>query len=289
MAFSDSAPQSKTPITGGTQLAAVIGDPVRHSLSPVLHNAAFEATGSDWVYVAFPVTQDDLGAAIAGMRALDIRGLSVTMPHKETIIDHLDRLDPVAEALNAVNCVAWDGEELVGFNTDGVGFLAGFERDFETTVSGKRCAVVGAGGAARAVIHALGAADASEVVVINRTQKAAERAVELAGAVGIIGEAHDIRTVDVVINATSVGMAPDVAATPVPTDVLQPDQIVADLIYHPFETALMTAARARGCRVANGLSMLIGQAGVAFEYWTKIPAPITAMELAAKEHLSSTT
>lgn len=287
MAFSESTPQLRTPITGATQLAAVIGDPVRHSLSPVLHNAAFAATGSDWAYVALPVASDDLGAAVAGMRALDIRGLSVTMPHKETIIDHLDRLDPVAAALNAVNCVVWDGDELVGFNTDGVGFLTGFERDFETTVAGKRCAVLGAGGAARAVIQALSTTEASEVVVINRTRETAERAVELAGAIGVIGEPDEVGTVDVVINATSVGMAPNVEATPVPTEVLQPDQIVSDLIYHPFETALMTAARARGCRVANGLSMLISQAGVAFEYWTKIPAPITAMEAAAKAHLNT--
>lgn len=275
-------------ITGTTQLAAVIGDPVRHSLSPVLHNAAFQAAQCDWAYVALPVHLNNVGAAIEGVRALGIGGLSVTMPHKAAVIAHLDRLDPVASELQAVNCIAWDNGDLVGYNTDGAGFLAGFERDFGITVVNKCCVVIGAGGAARAVIQALGQAGAASVIVVNRTIATAEQAVELAGGVGVVGTSTDIADAEIVINATSVGMMPNVDATPLPLEVLQPHQLVADLIYHPVETKLMTVAQAKGCQVANGLSMLIGQAGVAFEHWTKVPAPIAAMEHAAKQHLEAT-
>src|SRR5690606_16596671 len=170
------------PVTGRTRVAAVIGSPVRHSLSPTIHNAAFAATGLDWVYVAFEVPEGRGGDAVAAVRTLGLAGLSVTMPHKAAVHDAVDERTPVAAALGAVNCVYWRGDRLVGDNTDGAGFLDALRADEGVEVGGRRCVVVGAGGAGRAVAHALGGAGAAEVVVVNRSPGPAARAAELAGA-----------------------------------------------------------------------------------------------------------
>ena len=186
------------------RLAALIGSPVSHSLSPVIHQAGFDAAGVDWSYAAFDVAPGDGAAAVVAMRILGIAGMSVTMPHKHEVIAALDRLDPAAAALQSVNTISWSGDELVGSSTDGAGFVASLA-DAGVTVDGVSVAVIGAGGAARSVIDALGRAGASTIVVVNRTPQRAERAAELA-AVARVGSADEISAADLVVNATNVGM-----------------------------------------------------------------------------------
>ena len=277
-------------VSGSTQVVGVIGDPVAHSLSPVIHNAGFLALGLDWVCVAFPTGTGAAAAALRGMSALGIVGLSVTMPHKSAVIDALDGITATAELLRAVNCISRSESGLQGHNTDGDGFLAAVRADFEFDPAGKVCAVLGAGGAARSVILALAQAGAAEVRVVNRTRESAEKAVLLAGAAGQVVEVEAIRGADLVVNATSVGMAGTGSGStldmPCNPSLLGPNQILADLIYHPRQTELMRQAELQGCRVSNGLSMLIHQAAVAFEIWTGHKAPIDAMTRATEAAVS---
>jgi shikimate dehydrogenase len=233
----------------------------------------------DWVCVAFPTPTGSAREAVRGMGALGIAGLSVTMPHKAAVIQELDALTDTARLLNAVNCISRTRSGLQGHNTDGDGFLAAIRADFGLDPAGMVCAVLGAGGAARSVILALKQAGAAEILVVNRTQESAEQAAALAGSVGKVASEQSIELAELVVNATSVGMAGSSAAQGMAVDpnLLHSGQFLADLIYHPVETELMKAAQLRGCRVSNGLSMLIHQAAVAFEVWTAEPAPVQAM------------
>jgi len=270
-------------VTAATRVAAVIGDPVGHSLSPAIHNAAFRAVGLDWVFVAFPVAAGDTDPAIAAVRALGLGGLSVTMPHKDGAARAVDRLSPDAEALGAVNCVVPDGSMLVGENTDGAGFVDTLRVDLGVEPAGLRCVVLGAGGAARAVIRALARAGAAEVVVVNRTPVKADAAASLAGAAGRVGRPEDASAADLVVNATPVGMTG--TSTPLPGETPGAGQLVVDLLYEPVMTPLLVSAEAAGARVANGLGMLVHQAAHAFRLWTGEPAPVAAMAEAARSEL----
>jgi shikimate dehydrogenase len=272
-------------LRGSTRLAAVIGSPVRHSRSPALVNAAFASAGLDWAFAAFEVAPGRAVAAIDAMRTLGLGGLSVTMPHKHEVIAGLDRLTPDAAALDAVNCVAWDGADLVGHNTDGWGLVRALATDQGLAVRDLRCTVFGAGGAARSVVRSLGEAGAAEVVVVNRTPERAEAAAALAGAVGRVGGAADVRDADLVINATSVGMgapAGDRAATVVSGTLLRPGQTVVDLVYQPVETPLLRLASEAGARPVDGLGMLVHQAARAVWLWTGTEPDVTAMAVAAR-------
>lgn len=270
-------------VTGTTRLAAVIGSPVRHSLSPTIHNAAFAAAGLDWVYLAFDVAPGEAVGALGAMRVLGIDGLSVTMPHKADVAAGVDTCSAEAERLGAVNCVVREGRRLVGHNTDGAGFVDSL-RDEGVDPAGRTAAVVGAGGAARAVIAALASAGASRVVVVNRTPARAHVAAGLAGAVGEVAtSAAVLAAVDIVVNATSVGMSGTGAgagALPFDVELVRPGQVVADLVYQPVETALLAAARARGAVPVGGVGMLLHQAARAFALWTDTPAPLHAMRSA---------
>jgi shikimate dehydrogenase len=276
-------PAPVRPITGHTHLAAVIGSPVRHSISPAIHNAAFAACDLDWVYLAFEVREGEARTALDAMRALGIRGLSVTMPHKTAVADAVDELTDAARALRAVNCVVNRDGWLVGDNTDGAGFVDAFRHDTGGDVAGRRCGVVGGGGAARAVVRALAGAGVAEVIVVNRSAAAAAVAADLAGSCGRVGVADDLSQCDIVVNATPLGMAGPIAASvPVPADLLHPGQILVDLVYNPLETPWLAAARARGIQSHNGLSMLVFQAAQAFGQWTGVAAPVEAMLSAAR-------
>lgn len=279
---------SVPPISANTQVVAVIGDPIAHSLSPTIHNAGFSARRLDWVCVAFPVGAGDAVAAAAAVRSLGLRGMSVTMPHKSEIAAGMDHLSDAARALGSVNCVIRRDGELLGDNTDGAGFLGGLREDFDMEPSGADCVVLGAGGAARAVVLALADAGARSVRVVNRTRANAERAAALAGVVGSVGAPGDVAGADLVVNATPVGMGDVGGGDDVPVDarLLRPGQVVAELVYHPATTPLMAAATAAGARTANGVSMLVHQAGAAFTLWTGEPAPIAEMGAAARAALS---
>jgi len=269
-----------------TRLAAVIGFPVRHSVSPAMHNAAFEELGLDWAYVAFEVAPNWVAAAFAGARAMRFGGLSVTIPHKAAALVAVDDATPAAREIGAVNTVVpRDDGSLLGDNTDGSGFLASLtEEGFDPT--GRICAVVGAGGAARAVVHALAGAGAAEVVVVNRTQERAESAAALAGAAGRVGGDPDLERADLVVNATPLGLAgTDPDALPIDVRLVGPGQFVVDLVPNPAVTPLMRAARDRGAQVAGGLGMLVHQGASAFELWTGRPAPIDVMRAAAARAL----
>lgn len=265
-------------VTASTRVAAVIGSPIGHSLSPTIHNAAFEALDLDWAYVAFEVDAEGAAGAVEAMRQLRLGGLSVTMPAKQGVAAAVDRCSADAETLGAVNCVRWDGDELVGENTDGDGFVRSLVEETGVEPSGRRVVVLGAGGAARSIILALTRADAAEIVVVNRSLGAARDAAALASGVGRVGDAADVGAGDIVVNATSLGMRPD---DPMPVDpsALRARQVVADIVY-ARSTPLLRAAEEVGARPVGGLGMLIHQAAVAFEHWTGRAAPVDAMRRA---------
>jgi shikimate dehydrogenase len=270
--------------TGTTRLGAVIGHPIRHSLSPTIYNAAFAAVDLDWVFVAFDVAEGGGGDAVHAMRVLGIDWLSVTMPHKAVAADAVDELTDDARALHAVNCVVSREGRLVGHSTDGAGFVRALQAEVGFTPAGRSCAVLGAGGAARAVVLALARAGASEVVVVNRTRSRAEEAAALAADVARVGSDPDVTGADLVVNATSVGMGGD-ARSPIDPDRLREGQVVADLVYEPPVTRLLAAAAARGLVTVNGVGMLVQQAGLQFEQVIGQPAPIDAMDEAARSRL----
>jgi shikimate dehydrogenase len=264
-------------------VAAVIGSPVAHSLSPAIHNAAFRSAGLDWVYVAFEVAPGRAGAALDAMRVLGLRGLSVTTPHKEDVAAAVDELAPVAKTLRSVNTVAiTEGGGLIGHSTDGDGVVEALA-EAAVGLAGAVVAVVGAGAAARSVIDALGRAGAGAILVVNRTPERAEEAVRLASAARV-GTLADVSGADVVVNATSVGL--DSSAVPFDPGLLRPGQVVADLVYHPLETRLLVAAREHGCRTLDGLGTLVHQAVLQQELWTGRRPDADAMRTAALAELA---
>ena len=273
-------------LTGTTRVAGVIGDPVRHSLSPLLHNAAFAAVGLDWAFAAFPVRAGAGAAALDAMRALRLEGLNVTMPLKGEVADAVDRLAPSAEALRSVNTVVWVGTELVGESTDGPGLVAALRADEWFDSGGRRCLVLGSGGAARAVVHALAGAGAASVVVAARRPAAAASVATLAGPVGRVGTVDEADDVELVVDATPVGMAGHDPGPPIDPSRMGPGQLVVDLVYDPPWTPLLEAARGAGAATANGLGMLLHQAALAFRLWTGEDPPLEAMSAALVAELT---
>jgi shikimate dehydrogenase len=280
-------------ITGATRLAGIIGDPVRHSLSPVLHNTAYAELGLDWVYLAFPVPSGEAAAALDAMRTLELIGLSVTMPHKTAAAAACDELTDDAATLTSVNTVTLlaDGR-IHGDTTDGEGFVRAL-RAAECEPTGARVLVLGAGGAARPVVLALARAGA-QVTVTARRADAAASAAALASAPTVSWSARDaaVADADIVINATPVGMGSTGTGqggaaddTPIAPGALRPGLVVADLVYHPLETPLLAAARAAGAQVVDGLGMLVHQAALQVERWSGQPAPVAAMRRAVHSSL----
>lgn len=278
-------------ISGRTRVCALIGDPVWHSLSPTIQNAAFEHLGLDYVYVAFNVSAENLERAILGIRGLGIYGLNVTMPHKISIIRYLDALDKSVGGIGSVNTVLNRDGRLVGYTTDGVGALNALKYA-GVDPSGKKIIVLGAGGASRAISFTL-AEYARELIILNRT---VERAVDLArsirNALGDLvnvkaGELADwnlereLRDADILINATSIGMKPNDSETPVRCDFLHSNLTVFDIVYEPLETRLIKEAKIAGAKTIDGLSMLIHQGAASFEVWTGMKAPVEVMREAA--------
>lgn len=267
------------PISGATRIAGIIGWPVEASLSPAIHNAAFASAGLDWVYVAFPVHPEAVGPAIGGMRALGIGGMNVTMPHKQAVIPHLDRLTSDVERVGAVNTIVVEGDRLIGTNTDGPGFIRFLEQDVAVVPKDVTAVVIGAGGVARGVAAALVDAGADVTVSARRPEQAGE--VAAASGARLVPWAERTAAAEsagLIVNATPVGR--DDTALPVDAGALHGGQIVVDLIYHPAETELVRTAAKRGARSFNGMGMLLHQAALAFEAWTGVPAPFEAMAAA---------
>jgi shikimate dehydrogenase len=267
-------------VTGATRLAAVIGDPIRHSRSPAIHNAAFAEAGLDWVFVAFEVPVGSGRDAVKAVHALGLGGMSVTMPHKQDAAWACDELTPEATALGVVNAVVPTVRgRLLGASTDGEGFLRAV-RDEGVDPGGSSALVLGAGGAARAITLALGGAGARVTVAARRMDAAESVAGLTAGAETALLSACDPGAFDLVVNATPLGMQGE--GPPIDPDRLNPGQFVVDTVYHPMETPFLAAAQARGVRCTNGLGMLVHQAALAFELWTGVDAPLEVMRAAAR-------
>jgi shikimate dehydrogenase len=271
-----------TGLSGTTNVAGIIGWPVERSLSPAIHNAAFEALGLDWVYLPFPVEPGEAAHAAEAMRTLGIRGLNVTMPHKRTVIPALDELTPEAARIGAVNTIALDGERLIGSNTDGAGFLAFLSTEADLDPKGMRALILGAGGAARSVAVALGDSGASVAIAARRQGQAGEivQLVDGARAVGFDAAAltEEVAAAELIVNATPVGR--DAQGSPIEAGSISAGHVVVDLIYHPEVTPLVRTARERGARAFNGIGMLVHQAALSFETWTGVAAPLEAMRSA---------
>lgn len=267
-------------ITAKTKICMVIGDPVEHSLGPPMHNAGYQALGidSEFVFVGCHVKPADLAAFAAGVRAMNIRGSSCTLPHKLEIMHYLDEIDKTAQAIGAVNTVVNDNGRLKGYNTDWIGVVDSLEA--LTSLKGKKVALLGAGGAARAAAYGVTSRGA-KLAIYNRT---AEKARQLAGQFG--GTAHsladiaDTKAMDIIINATSVGLSPNDQETPLPKHLISAQQIVFDAIYAPVETRLIREAKQRGAQVVPGTEMLLKQGLAQFKLFTGRDAPEAAMRSA---------
>jgi shikimate dehydrogenase len=284
-------------VCGNSRVVGVFGYPIEHSLSPAMHNAAFAALQLSYIYIPFPVTPQALGPAIRSLVPLGIVGVNLTIPHKESVLPFLDDITAEARDVGAVNTVHCVGDRLLGDNTDGRGFYEPL-REAGLTVAGRRAVVIGAGGAARAVVFRL-AREGAEVVLTNRTH---ERAIELAQAVARAGfgpEAVRVVAVDntqeladaiagaqLLVQTTRVGMHPETECLPpVPLEALHSDLLVYDLVYNPIETLLLKQARKRGCRTLTGVKMLVYQGAAAFQRWTGIWPPTAIMEAAVRKGL----
>lgn len=275
------------------KLFALIGDPVGQSLSPAMHNAAFRALGLNCAYITLRVPKPTLANAIAGVRALGIAGLNVTIPHKINIISLLDELDESANLVGAVNTVKNNRGKLIGFNTDGEGALRALEEKIGS-VKGKEVVLLGAGGAARAIAFSLARAGA-RLTIANRTvpraqalASAVEQKLSTNVKVASLNRAEltkALKNVDVLINATSVGMHPKIDKTLVRANMMRRGLVVYDIVYKPLRTKLLREARRAGGKTIDGLGMLVHQGALAFEIWTGKRAPIKIMKAAAKREL----
>ena len=281
-------------ITGKTTIVGLIGWPVGHSVSPLMHNAAFDALALDWRYIPLPVAQtpaERISEAVNGLRALGMRGANVTVPHKQNVIPFLDQLTPAAQAIGAVNTIfLTDAGELAGDNTDAQGFIADL-RDHEVNPTGQDALVLGAGGSARAIVYGLAEAGCATIRIANRTmEKAHHLGQDMQAhfphcpitAHNLPGDLPEIASnVSLVVNCTSLGMTPNLTGLPWHMNVpFRSDQIVYDLVYNPPFTRLLQKAAADNARGIGGIGMLVWQGAIAFERWTTHAAPVQVMKQA---------
>lgn len=280
---------SRPAVSGATRVAAVIGSPVRHSLSPVLHNAAFAASGVDWRFVAFEVAPGGGASAVQAMRTLGIGGFAVTMPHKADVAAAVDEVDPAAQALRSVNTVVLrDDGSTLGASTDGPGFVDSLTAAGVTVVDA-RFVVLGAGGAARSIVDALGRSAASDIAVMNRTPERITDLLHLA-PVARHGTPADVESADVIVNTTSVGMAGVEAghgSLPLDAGLLHAGLTVVDIVYHPRRTPLLAAAERAGAATVDGLGMLVHQAVRQQELWTGVRPDPAVLWAAAEAELAT--
>ncbi|MCP4115186.1 MAG: shikimate dehydrogenase [Desulfobacteraceae bacterium] len=260
-------------LNSDTRLYALFGDPVSHSLGPVMHNAAFGERKINAVYLAFRVSR--IEQAVEAMGSLNIAGASVTIPHKETVIPFLDEVDDLARDMGAVNTIVNREGKLVGYNTDARGAVDPLER--VCGLAGKRVVIIGAGGAARAVAFGVKQKGAA-LFIVNRSEERGRALAREIGATFIYKDELQQVDPEIIINATSVGMAPGIDDIPLDPGFLTSSMIVMDIVYTPVRTALIRAATEKGCTVIDGLSMFVNQGAAQFELFTGIKAPIEIMK-----------
>jgi shikimate dehydrogenase len=269
-------------IDSNTSLLGLIGNPVLHSLSPLMHNRAFAAVGYNGIYLAFRIT--DLDSAIKGIRALNFKGASVTIPHKINIIKYLDEIDDAAAKIGAVNTIVNRKGKLIGYNTDCRAALEALKT--KTAIEGKSVAVIGAGGAARAIGFGL-ASIGGRVTIFNRSRATGERLAADLKAEFLPLSNWQPDHYEILINTTPIGMYPETDATPVPKKSLSKEMTVMDIIYNPLNTRLLKEAAAQNCRTISGISMFVFQAAFQFELWTGAKAPVKIMQRSVLEALQT--
>jgi shikimate dehydrogenase len=281
--------QPVSPINASTRLCAVVGSPIAHSASPAMHNAAFAALGLNWRYLAFEVAPENLRAAIEGAKAMNFAGLNLTVPHKLLALKIVDALDESAKIWGAVNTIKFHDGRATGFNTDADGLANSLREDLEFEARGKKVLLLGTGGAGRTAALKLAAENIAELFLVNRTQsKAEEIAAEIRRQFPSVKVSAGYSKVemDLVLNATSLGLkAEDVSPLDEKEFSLKQTSAVYDMIYRPAETKLLAAAKAAGCKTANGLGMLLHQGAKAFEIWTGEPAPLDVMRRALEQNI----
>ena len=268
-----------------------MGQPVAGNPTQYMMEKAFAKAGLDWRYLTLEVAPEGLADAMLGMRAMGIRGANFTIPHKVAVIEYLDDLSEAARLMGAVNCVNRQGDQLIGENTDGKGFLQSIREVMDPV--DKKVVILGAGGAARAIAVELGLAGASEITIVNRSEERGADLVELLkGKVHVAsdltvlsGDYHVEEDAHVLINATSIGLGNAQARVPVDIDSLAPHLTGADVVFNPPETRLLGDAKVRGCQTLDGLGMLVNQAVIGFKIWTNVDADVSAMREALEEFL----
>ena len=269
------------------ELVGVLGYPVAENPTGVMQEAAFASAGLNWRYLTIEVKPEALLDAMRGVRAFGMRGINLTIPHKVAVLSLLDEISPDAAMIGAVNTVRREGERLIGENTDGKGFLRGVREEAGVDPKGKRIVILGAGGAARAIAVELALAGAAEMTVHNRSVERGQTMVrDLASRTGAnahfepwTGTYHVTPDVNILVNATSIGLFPDVDAMPdVSLAAARPDLLVCDVVPNPPETRLIQSARAQGLKVLTGLAMLVYQGAIGFEMWTRHTAPEAVMK-----------
>ncbi|UQZ86937.1 Quinate/shikimate dehydrogenase [Paenibacillus konkukensis] len=266
-----------------TIMYGVFGDPIRHSKSPIMLNRAFEEAGINAAYAAFHILPGQLKDAVAGIRALQFRGVNVTIPHKVEVMDYMDEIDEGARVIGAVNTIVNDNGKLTGYNTDGIGYVRSLKEETGIELSGKKVLILGAGGAARGVGYALAKEGAKHIYIANRNpEKAVVLAASLSEFTGTTGLSSEqageaAGEVSLIVNITPAGMHPNVDSVPMDASLIRSGVVVSDTVYNPLVTRFLREAEARGARIHPGLGMFIYQGAYAFEYWTGVPAPIAAM------------
>lgn len=269
-----------TNINAKTKICMIIGDPVEHSLSPLMHNTAYEALGIDdrFVFTAAHVKIDDVRKIVDAVRLLNIRGLTCTVPHKVEVIKYLDQIDPIAKKIGAVNTVLNNNGKLIGFNTDWEGLSIPLLKAVGSdSLKGKKVALIGAGGAARAIAFAINKKGAT-LKIFNRTiEEAKNLAEEYECEFGLLEKIEEVRKFDIIINSTILGMGEFIDQSPVPIDYISSNQIVFDIVYSPLETKLLKEAKFKGAKTINGLEMLLYQGVSQFEIYTGVHAPEEVM------------
>lgn len=256
------------------QLYGVIGKPIGHSLSPHMHNDAFLQCGIDAHYHAFLVEESKLSEAVAGLKAIGVAGFNVTTPHKVSIMQYIDEIDPLAEQIGAVNTVLHKDGKLIGYNTDGIGYVRSLQTICKEPLQTKRILLLGAGGASRAIYFSLIAADVKEIDIANRTVEKAEQLITACNrdigsrALSLEQAEEMLSDYDIIIHTTTIGMYPHIEDTPLPLTSLKEGAIVSDIIYNPMETKLLQDAKMKGATVQNGIDMFVYQGALAFEIWT---------------------
>jgi shikimate dehydrogenase len=278
------------------KVVGLIGFPLEHSISPAIQNAAFKKLGLDWEYSLFEVEPKDLADALKGMRALHIAGFNVTIPHKENVFPLIDEVTKMARVIGAINTVLNQEGKLIGFNTDGAGFIDSLKEDAKTDPKDKNVVILGAGGACRAVAITLAEAGVKSITLSDIDEKKAQ---DLAGYIGsyfkikyaaVPTNSQELqRSIDkagILINTTPIGMYPKTDASPISNNIkLPPGLLVYDLVYNPAETQLLKKAKAAGCKTCSGLGMLVRQGALALTIWTGKEAPLEVMFKAAQEAL----